>query len=297
MAGRGVWRPVTGPALPETVVRDLLNDGTVLERVKVEDLLPVAAGVRPAALVVIPSDLPDALTLGGAIDALVSQRRVRWQAAVRPLARLRRQAEALREAYARVVEASTSYRGLKGWIERLGLSAWQLEVRPTVRYLVVYRDPSPVPLLAELAQMLTERRKRIAGWVETDPKFAELLGKVLGYPACCLDNYVRHLAQGVPYEDGMAAQLAARVARGEEPDEAVFFAAGFLPCDPGCAAARAVGTGIREALAAWGPELAERCRQVCRHNLVEAARPPAERRRYVEVLERTRRLLGGYDEA
>ncbi|MDI6894363.1 MAG: DUF483 domain-containing protein [Bacillota bacterium] len=288
---------MTGPAIPEALVRDLLSDQAVLDRVKVEDLLPVAAGARPAALIVLPADLPDAYALGGAIDALVSQHRARWQVALRPQAKLRRQADLLREAYGRVVESAPTYRFLSEWIERLGLNAWQLEVRPTVRYLVVYRDPVAVPVLAELGEMLAERRKRMGGWAETEPRFAESLGKVLGYPACCLDNYVRHLADGTPYEDSLAAQLAAGVARGDEPDESVFFASGFLPCGPRCGAARAIGTGIVETLAAWLPEMASRYRQMCRENLTEAARPPAERRRYVEVLERTRRLLGGYDEA
>jgi hypothetical protein len=284
------------PGLSE-VIQGLLADGSVLDRVKVEDLLPVALGVRPAALVVLPADLPDAYLLGATIDVLVSQRRACWQVALGPRAKLRRQAEVLREAYARALEPAATYRSLRAWAGRLGLNAWELEVRPTVRYLVLYRDPGAVPALVELGEMLADHRKRMMGWAETDPRFAASLGRVLGYPACCLDNYVRHLAGGTPYEDSLAAQLAAGVARGEEPDEAVFFASGFLPCSPDCAVARGVGARIRETLAAHGPEVEARYRQVCRHNLAEIARPPAERRRYVEVLERTRRLLGGYDEA
>ena len=285
------------PGLRELLVRDLLADGSVLDRVKVEDLLPVALGVRPAALVVLPADLPDAYALGAAIDALVSQRRARWQVVLGPRANLRRRAQVLREAYARVVEPAPTHRSLRAWVGRLEISAWELEVRPTVRYLVLYRDAGAVPPLVELGEVLADRRKRTMGWAETDPRFAASLGRVLGYPACCLDNYVRHLAGGTPYEDALAARLAAGVARGEEPDEAVFFASGFLPCSPDCAAARALGARIREALAACGPEVEARYRQACRQNLADVARPPAERRRYVEVLERTRRLLGGYDEA
>jgi len=288
---------VREPGLPGALVQALLADDSVLDRVKVEDLLPVALGARPAALVVLPAELPDAYALGATIDALVSQRRVRWQFPLGARARLRRQAEVLREAYARVVEPAPTCRSLRAWAERLGLNAWELEVRPTVRYLVLYRDPGAVPTLVELGEMLADHRRRMAGWAETDPRFAASLGRVLGYPACCLDNYVRNLAGGAPCEDALAARLAAGVARGEEPDEAVFFASGFLPCSPDCAAARALGARIREALAAHGPEVEARYREVCRQNLTEVARPPAERRRYVEVLERTRRLLGGYGEA
>ncbi|MEW6546975.1 MAG: DUF483 domain-containing protein [Bacillota bacterium] len=289
---------MVGPAISETLVRDLLRDEAVLDRVKVEDLLPVAAGARPAALIVLPADLPDAYSLGGSIDALVHRRGgARWQVPLPPRARLRRQAQVLRDAYSDVVEESTTYRALMGWVERLGLRAWHLEVRPTVRYLVVYRDPAAVEALVELGEMLTEHRKKVAGWAETDPRFAELLGKLLGYPACCLENYVRHLAGGTPREDSLAAQLAAQVARGEGLQEFVFFASGFLPCDPGCPAAREVAEGILRALTGCLPQAGDVYRQVCRENLAEAARPPAERRRYVEVLERTRRLLGGYDEA
>lgn len=278
-------------------VTKLLNETGILERVKLEDYLLVAAGVRPAGLVTIPAEFPDGQALGQAIDEKFSLLYYRGYDPSRPplenlAARSRRtlarvglhpikyKAMLMGEAFAEAVYPSPSYRAHRHWAEQLGLETTEVEVRPTVRELYLYREPETLRRIQELTalrrRVQVESRRQYSpaqGRIplvypeEFEATFLTGLGELLGYPACCVEQYARDRTSGVNVELRAARQLeeARKPTAGAEGAGAgpgrlmeAYWVKDFFPCRPDCPEAAARGRAALAALEAIDPRLATR---------------------------------------
>ena len=295
---------VPGQEIDQQVIMPLLNDRLVLDRVKLDDLLLAALRVRPAAVMMIPADLPDGQDLGRHVDQRFSQRYYTGSDPASPwpasLGRRLRDAglrallnpvsfkmRILAEVFQDELRDFDSYLALFRWARRLGLETYEADVRPTIRELYFYRDPAVLPRLQALAARRREIRRHgtaiHSNGVRTFTPFPEdftedyvtMAGSILGYPQCCVEAAARERAADVaPLEIRSARQISALRASGDEPDPYAFFVAGFVPCHPKCEAAAAVGHRAAEALEEIDPRLADLYTRGLAQNLEQVSRFP-----------------------
>ena len=71
---------------------------------------------------------------------------------------LRFRLEVLRDLYTDIVEGSQSYKVYMGWIDKLGLYKKELESRPTIREIYIFKDPSVSVELGELQDIRKDVR-------------------------------------------------------------------------------------------------------------------------------------------
>ncbi len=322
MAGAGV-------ELDFQRVTRLLNEPGILERVKLEDYLLVALGVRGVSLVTIPAELPDGQELGRAIDRTFSLLYYRGGDPGRPLlARLAHRgrdvfyrltlnplqykATLMAHAFSRVVTPAPSYQAHRAWARDLGLDCFETAVRPTIHELYLYRDPA---VLRRLQELMDERRRiHVAARAEYRPtmgaaglvypeeyrgEYLERLGELLGYPACCVQRYARDRTARVSVELRAAKQLeVARKAGPAAVDPDAYWVKDFFPCRPDCPAAGERGRQAANALRELDPRLADRYRRGMEKNLERVAEYPAAIRAHeLRLRDRVRRQLERLEES
>ncbi|MFO8059955.1 MAG: DUF483 domain-containing protein [Bacillota bacterium] len=287
----------------------LLNDRNIQEQVKVEDLLGVAAGGRPVALLVCPADFPDGERMRQSIDEGFNRRyyggsrrggigglfdRVRYSVMRATMNPLRYKASLLRESYEEAIFDHPNYRAHRRWASELGLQLYERQLRPSLDEIYVIREQSTVGEVAALMvrreqirrEMLEEisqgdRPRMVFMPEERSPEYLERLGRLLSYPECCVAAYIDDVTGRVDSALRASNQLA-EVSGDLEPT--AYFAGAFFPCSPRCEAARVMGARILEALAGIDDRIGERMLRVFAANMRYVSR-------YPEVLKRRRQQM------
>lgn len=291
----------------ETVTR-LLNESGISARVMWESLLLPVLGLRPAGALHLPGELPDAgevarsagqlfnerVHLGsgrGAFPARLFLDKILFSAyrVVLPPALYRSKLAGI--SLDDVLRDASSYRAHLTWAKTLGLHVCQVAARANAREVFFYaaratrRDLNTATALrhrirGRLLRRLdtTKVRTFMVYPEELFPEYIELMGRILGYPDCCVEAYIRDRQGEVFYpEVRAAAQLegaGGRPARGGEgpvPDSALpaqepqppvaeehhyaYFVRNFVPCRPDCPEAAALGRRAAAALAEVDPRL------------------------------------------
>lgn len=229
---------------------ELLADTNVLNRVKMECLLLPYMGLRQVSQITIPAEYPGGLEMGEMIDRAVKPHVDRLQAITEPKAKLQAIQEArklMEKQFETEVEGSEPYKAYYRWSDRLGLKSEQAQIRPTVHEIFLYRDRRDG---RELKRLLNDRvkirarvqrrpdpgmpRVRFAYPEEFDPKWIARMGRLLGYPECCVKRYAQDRAEGVNVETRAAQQLLHLLKEEEKADTHAYILGFFFPCKPDC---------------------------------------------------------------
>ena len=268
-------------------LKELLGEPLIPKRVSVENLMLVALELRPCSQTTIPAELPSGQTMGERIDTRFKPRLERLRLMhdqkdkLREISQIRK---SMAEAFDDIVEGSNEYRMLTMWTKRLGLKVDQVEVRPTLHEYYLYRDKVT---LKELQRLMQERGKlRLEAVKKPDPSRGQLqfaypeefngswirrMGRLLGYPDCCVDRYASDREQGVNAEARAASQLKEL---SSDPNPHAYLASYFFPCSPTCQKAREKGELYHEKLSEALPEAGEAYESIIRENLERVRRQP-----------------------
>jgi hypothetical protein len=268
-------------------LKELLGESLLSKRIAVENLMLVALGLRPCSQTTIPAELPSGQRMGERIDARFKPRLERLRLMHDQKSKLKEIAEIRKEmaqAFDEVVEGSQEYRVLTSWVKRLGLKVDQVEVRPTLHEYYLYMERET---LKELQRLMQERGKlRVEAVKKPDPSRGQLqfaypeefsgawirrMGRLLGYPDCCVDKYASDREQGVNAEMRAASQLKELAL---DPDPHAYLASYFFPCSPTCQKAREKGELYHRRLSEVLPEAGEAYGQIILENLERVRRQP-----------------------
>jgi hypothetical protein len=249
-----------------------LRDPMLLPRVKVENYLLVDLGVRPCSQTTLPAELPNAQTMGSAIESVVSPMMGLLQRKTDPrrrMAAVKALRESMSDAYDRFVVGSPEHRAHLDWADRFGLEKRMVEVRPTIRELYLFSDGGTGKRLGRLMKEREELRRRayaratpgtdkihLAYPEESVGSWTREMGGVLGYPACCVDAYASEREKGKSVESRAARQITEMERRGGI-DAFSYFVGYFYPCAPNCREAFSRGRESLRLLSGLDPALGE----------------------------------------
>jgi len=264
----------------------LLEDRRIGAGVKVENMVVVHLGLRRASQTTIPAELPSGAEMGAAIDDSIRPRLETLRGIQDPRRRIATVVALKKEmskAFEGIVESSPEYKALMGWAERLGLRVNQVEVRPTIHEVYLYRDHDA---LKELQGLMRERgklrdkvrrnpsqlrgRMQFAYPEEFEGEWIRRMGRLLGYPECCTDRYIQDRMNGVSVEHRASEQLK----EAGDVDPHVYFAGHFFPCSPACENALAKGRLYQESLTKVDERLGVVYEAVMGENLETVRRQP-----------------------
>ena len=258
----------------------LWNDNQLLKTVKLQDLLAVASGARKAALIILPAELPDAAELGMQIDK-------RYYAALgegdddgdqlsralrRSLSKLKAKFQSetafkkslMSRVFVEVVQSSDSYKALRRWVRELKLRGEVEEARPTVHELYVAGNADTVLDIKDIGRLRRECRKAAlrTGRAHRNvfpedgfPEFGQHVGRLLGYPDCCIERYTFDRSSVVLTAEERASQQIT-----DNPgkvDALTYFTRDFIPCLPNCGKAAEQGKAIYEGLNSLSEDLGQ----------------------------------------
>ena len=237
-------------ALDTETLDELLADEHILNRVKLEGLLLPYMGLRPISQITIPAEFPSGLEMGQRIDRAVKPQIERLQAITEPRAKVQviQETKKLMETqFKTVVEDSDPYRAYYSWSDRLGLKSKQVQVRPTVHEMFLFKDGREGRALSKLIKdreklrVKVQRRPdprmqrvRFAYPEEFNAKWINRMGKLLGYPDCCIKQYAQDRRKGVNVEIRAATQLAEVLNEEKNVDAHAYILGFFFPCRPDC---------------------------------------------------------------
>lgn len=302
--------------MPKTteLLERFLTDELVLPRTRVEAFLMVALGIKPLSLITLPGELPNGDILGRQIDdryrnALQAGQtgsllqRTAFQIknlGKRPLA-LKQQL--IREAYSAVVEHSSTYKAHINWARDLGLQTYTWEVRPSIRELYVYKSPS---VGEELQDLMAERQRiKEETWKkagkntplsllvypeEQSPAYLARLGRLLGYPSCCVQAYLQNRTENINVETRASMEVE-RQSAGAEDMPWAYFVKNFFPCSPECESAVHLGQHSHQALSAMQPALGELYSRLLRENLQMVRQYPTTINKHIQEVEQRGKAL------
>ncbi len=267
-----------------------LDEDLVMPRARIEAFLLVALGIKPLSIITVPGELVDGRDLGQAIDdryqmtvaqgkegGLYQKLWYRYHAVIeRPLAFKQR---LIRKAYEDIVTVSASYRAHLRWAKQLDLMVFDWEVRPSIHELYFYKSPT---VGEELRQLMAERQQlKREAWAkvtrntpisllvypeEQSAPYLIRLGRLLGYPDCCVQAYVRDRAGDDNVEARAARDLHLHTTISGIPEPWPYFVKDLFPCSPTCAHGTEIGKEALNALHVLSPQVAEVYRQLLKEN-------------------------------
>jgi len=294
----------------DKLAQDVLA-GRLDTRIALECFLLVKLGLRRLAVVNIPAELPDGDVLGAQVDYEFRNRlagrsslktRMSDTVASRKMPPLAFKAHILRSCFQNNVAASDSYRAYREAAESIGLEIIEWEVRPTMREWHIFKPEdreAVAALLKRRAEIQKEKRREFKPGQDSvsyyvypekrDPEFVRALGRLLGYPECCMDEYAEgHVKDELPTPICRAARQIEETAGGKAGEAGggfeAFWVKDFFPCRPDCREAVSRGSQAREALSRLDPRLGELYDELRRRHLERVASAPrdlAEHEKYI----------------
>lgn len=266
-----------------------LGDLRLKSNIKIENYLLIHLGLRPCSQTTLPAELPGGEAMGSTIDGMVYPKMARIRRETKPRRRLavidalKRE---MRAAYERIVVTSEQYQAHLEWADELSLCSRVVDVRPTVQELYLFKERG---VDTKLKRLMREREKlrarayeraspdldrsHLAYPEEFEGSWIREMGKVLGYPDCCVEAYASDREEGVNVEERAAMQIKL-AEQGGVVDSYAYFVGHFFPCAPDCERAISRGREYHEHLSELAPSPGELYSSLMVENLDRARRLP-----------------------
>ncbi len=257
-------------------VTQLLNDENIQERAKLEDFIAVASGARKVSQLMVPADFPAADRIKSHIDEGFKTRYYHGKshggitALLDPIKYglmrafmnpLRYKASLLRESFHQVVFDHDNYKAHRRWADEMNLEIYETQIRPSLDEMYVARDEDGLQELIDFQKRREEIRREIVQQArqqgnmqvmlmpeERSPEYVSGLGRILGYPDCCIEAYIDDIQKSVDSALRASNELSDMDESAEDRSFNLhaYFASGFFPCAPDCENATQTGKEMQE---------------------------------------------------
>lgn len=262
---------------------------TIESRTKLEFYLSTYLDLRKSSQITIPADFVDSIDLGKQIDKNVQpQISALTQISDPKIKAVGIQAihKALEKNFEEIVEESDSYNVHSQWADLFNLKSNQLKTRPTVHEIYTYKDRGTRKEIVQIGRdrgFIREKNMndpearsnniKYAFPEEFNVKWLTKVGKLLGYPECCVKHYAKGRENGVNVEAMATQQLLDSLNEGEV-DTHAYYIGNFLPHDPNCPKAIELGYKWEEKISEFNEELGKLYTQTLLNNVELVLRQP-----------------------
>lgn len=260
----------------------------------------VALDIRPCSFLTIPAEFQNGDELGRKIDELCAEdlQAVLSATADKKAVLIRGLKKKIQESFKKVVFASATYKAHINWARKLSLQTYDVEVRPSIHELYLFKDSKVKRDLKRLMSSRNVERERLrlsmdishsktclAFPEELSSEYLVSVGKLLGYPSCCVESYVHdRLREGASAEMRASRQVEHLRKEGEELDAYAYFARNFFPCSPRCQSASEIGRKTFDLLRGLNTKLGDLYLECIRHSIELVKEYPELTRQYREKL-------------
>lgn len=281
----------------ERWLSDFLNNDHIIPRIKVENFLLVSLGLRPCSQMILPTELQNAETVGRAIDEQIFPKLIKIRSEPDPGKRLwliEALKKEMRRAYEKNVKRSEMYRFHLSWVKRIGLRKMVVVVRPTIEELYIFKNDEIGKKIRKLVKDREKYRAEAIAVAMTRPGMEESrfafpeeykgpwireIGKILGYPTCCVEAFASNREDGINVELRASQQIEEATQVGTV-NPLTYFVGYFFPCSPFCDEALARGSRCRERLSKLHPRLEEIYLKTVAENMERVRRQPKITEKY-----------------
>ncbi len=223
---------------------------------------------------ILPTELQNAESIGRAIDDQIFPKFKKIRSEPDPGKRLwliEALKKEMRRAYEINVKGSEAYRFHLSWINRIGLRKTVIGVRPTIEELYIFKNDEIGKKIKKLMKDREKYRAEVIAVAMSRPGMEESrfafpeeykgpwireIGKILGYPTCCVEAFVKNRENGINVELRASQQIEGATKVGTV-NPLTYFVGYFFPCSPCCDEALARGSRCRERLSELHPRLGE----------------------------------------
>jgi len=278
----------------------MLDESLLLDHVKTEDYLMVALEVRSCSFLTVPAEFQNGDMLGRKIDELCREdlQAVLSATANKKGVLIRKLKKKIRESFQKVVFASAVYKAHLEWSRKLFLQTYDVEVRPSIHELYLFKNSKVKKELRRLMNVRNVAREMVALSMDVSKRKTSLafpeelssdylvsVGKLLGYPSCCVGKYTHdRLGEDVNVEVRASRQVKELRKEGEEPDIYAYFVRNFFPCEPRCRSASEMGRKTFDLLSGVNPKLGDLYLECVRRNVEMVEKYPELIRQYRKKL-------------
>lgn len=285
----------------------MLDESLLLDHVKTEDYLMVALEVRSCSFLTIPAEFQNGYELGRKIDEFCIEdfQAVLSATADKKGVLIHKLKKKIRESFRKVVFASAVYKAHIEWSRKLFLQTYDVEVRPSIHELYLFKNSKVKRELRRLMNIRNVARERVALSMDVSKRKTSLafpeelssdylasVGKLLRYPSCCVERYIHdRLREDVNVEMRASKQVEELRKGGEEPDVYAYFVRNFFPCEPRCRSASGVGRKTFDLLSGVNPKLGDLYFKCVRRNVEMVEKYPELIRQYGDKLKKRAQKL------
>lgn len=262
----------------------------VNDRIKIEAFLFQNIGMRSLSIITIPQEMKNNTDLGKRIDASYDEavKAYESQFAFKKLDFTKRRMAKkavkhkellLKEAFDKVVYEDDIYKEFVHFGHSLGLNGIEYQVRPSIREIILYNNEETAKETKKLMQlrMLIRKDSKKKFNEETplhfmlypeelSPKYIAEIGKLLGYPQCCIQAYLSDLSKGDSPHVRAAVDFYSAKRKGTIEPWA-YYLKDFLPCTPKCRAAQELGRQAHDKLKEIHPDLGRKYKKLIEANM------------------------------
>ena len=294
--------------LKGTLSEEMLDEALLLDHVKTEDYLMVALEIRPCSFLTIPAEFQNGDELGRKIDAFCMEdfQAVLSATVNEKVVLIRKLKKKIRESFQEVIFASAVYKAHMEWSGKLFLQTYDVEVRPSIHELYLFKNSKVKRELRRLVNVRKVARERVALSMggskgktrlafpeELSSDYLVSVGKLLGYPSCCVERYIHdRLREDVNVEMRASRQVKELRKEEKEPDVYAYFARNFFPCEPRCQSASEVGRKAFDLFSGVNPKFGDLYLECVRRNVKMVEKYPELIGQYREKLKKRAQKLG-----
>jgi hypothetical protein len=192
----------------------------------------------------------------------------------------------LKQNFEEIVEKSESYGSHMKWADNFSLRSSQAETRPTSHEIFFYKSKETRKNVMKVIRERNSIREknsadpearsnniRYAFPEEFNGKWLNRLGSLLGYPDCCVKYYSKSRENGINVEAQATQQLLDKLKEGEV-DAHAYYIGNFIPHEPNCPKAIALGYAWEEKINDFNEELGQLYSQMLVNNVELILRQP-----------------------
>ena len=256
-------------------------DHKTSNRVIIEHFLMPKLGIKTCSQVTLPRDMNNGEELAEQINVEFNKQAKEYEEkfAVRKLSfskkrmvekAVKQKQSMLAAIFNELVYKDESYLELISWGRIIGLLGLEYEVRPSLREMVLIKDPESKEEVEKLMKyrgiIYQDAKKNFDDKTpiqvmlypeELIPQYVAEIGRLSGYPECCIKAYMADRQKGDnPRIRGVLEYFEACKA-GKEPEPWAYFTSDFVPCRTDCRAAQAQGKKTHKLLGEISAQLAE----------------------------------------